>query len=154
MMSPEQPKRRVGLRIIIAFVGVVGAFILWDELVPRGPVSEGMQARLRCVAKSVALHQALFSAEEEGIALERDFREEFDTVFNGLQRFQRGLVRRDDPGRLAFRPIMIQEEDAKDAAMAEDPQGYLTRAWAELQACYDALFLQQSAGRQMQEGVA
>lgn len=151
MTSPDKPKKRTGLRIIVTFVGVVGAFMLWDELVPRGPVSEEMQARLRCVAKSVALHQALFSLDEEGTPLERDFREEFDMVFNDLQRFQGGLVRRDDPERHAFRPIMIEEEDAKDAALAEDPQGYVTGKWAEVQACHDGLFGDDATARQGRE---
>ena len=123
-----------------AIIAALGGVVAYNALAPRpanNPQITGnpeIIARLRCAAKSVALQQQLYAQAETGAPFPA-FLDELDTRVNRLHRFVRGLTQSNDPHETAFRPIMIAEEAARDAAVAENAEDYVRAAWAEVQAC-------------------
>lgn len=127
------PRRYTGLLILGSFVAFVGGWMVWDALRPTGGPSPDLEARLRCIARAVALQQALDSASP--------LFAEADALTNDVYPYIRRMQQADDPRRLFYRPIMIEEETARDAAMASDADGYITTTWAEVQDCATRLGL-------------
>jgi len=122
--------KRVAYAIIAVFSGVIA----YAALSPRPANDPEVIAKLRCAAKSVALQQQVFAQAETGAPFPA-FLDELDARVNRLHRFVRGLTQSNDPHETAFRPIMIAEEAARDAAVAENAEDYVRAAWAEVQAC-------------------
>jgi hypothetical protein len=112
---------------------------------PKPPYNPRVLEKLACVADAVALKQHLFVRWESGRPVPADIIATFQDRFNRLQRYTTSLRRSDDRHIHAFRPIMIEAEAARDAAVAKDADAYLSAAWAKVQACDDALFKQATA---------
>ncbi|MBP0481477.1 hypothetical protein [Sagittula salina] len=143
----SQPRKRVGLYSLLIFAGMIGGAVLYDELRPRGGPSPDLEARLRCVARTVALQQATHATGNGAADVSGDvsgdavaFRD-VDALTNEVFAYVHRMQQSDDPARLHYRPIMMEEEQARDTAMASDPGGYMRSAWAEAQSCAEALGL-------------
>lgn len=121
-------------RVTYAIIAVLGGVIAYAALAPRAADDPQVIAKLRCAAKSVALHQQVFAQTEAGAPFP-DYLDELDARVNRLHRFVRGLTQSNDPHSTAYRSIMIAEEAARDAAVAEDAEGYVRDTWAEVRAC-------------------
>lgn len=122
-----------------AIVTLVGGMFIYIALAPgeNAPDSTGNPdaiAKLRCVAKAVALHQQVYAQAETGSPFP-DYLEELEDRVNRLHRYVRGLTQSNDPASTHFRPIMIEEETARDSAVAVDAEGYMRKTWPEVQAC-------------------
>lgn len=127
--------RRIGL----FFVGGVGAIMLVAELVPQSQADEGTLAQIRCVAAAVALHQHLHDRRTAG-APPPGFLAEFEPRHDRLQSITRSLRTRDDRHIPMIRPLMIEAEAARDAALLADPEAYVAAAWTRVRECHDQLF--------------
>lgn len=123
--------RWLGFTTVALFGGVVAYTFLWPRPVPETLAED---SQLRCVAKSVALHQHVYAMMETG-APAPAYLDELEVRVNRLYRLVRSLTQSNDPRVQSYRPIMIQEEAARDAAVAADPEAYERQAWAEVQDC-------------------
>jgi hypothetical protein len=121
-------------RVAYAIIAVFGGVIAYAALAFRTADDPQIIAKLRCAAKSVALHQQVFAQTEAGEPFPA-FQDELEARVNRLHHFVRGLTQSNDRHSVAYRPIMIAEEADRDAAVAENAEGYVRDAWAEVQAC-------------------
>lgn len=134
-MPTGAPDRWLGY----AAVALFGGAMAYSFLSPRpGPHTPGDNPGLRCTARSVALQQFVYASMQPGTPAP-DFLDELDARVNRLYRQVRSLTQSNDPQALAYRPIMIAEEAARDTAVASDPDAYLREAWVAVQACDTAL---------------
>lgn len=129
---PDGARHRwLGYATVALFGGVVAYSFLWPRPVPETLADD---SQLRCVAKSVALHQHVYAVMETG-APAPAYLDELEARVNRLYRQVRGLTQSSDPRAQSYRPIMAQEEAARDAAVAADPAAYAQQAWAEVRDC-------------------
>lgn len=139
-MQVATRKKWMTYTIVAAFCGVFVYAVLApaptsDPALLSDPTKDTpVQARLRCAAKSVALQQQVYAENQAGAPMPA-YVDELEDRVNRLHRFVRGLTQSNDPNSAAFRPIMIAEEAARDAAVAVDAAGYARDAWAGVQAC-------------------
>lgn len=128
-----------GLRVGLFFLGGVGAIMLAADLVPQSQADEGTLEKIRCVAAAVALHQHLHDRRTAGDP-PPVFLVEFEPRYNRLQSVIRSLRNRDDRHIPMIRPLMIEAEAARDAAVLADAQAYVAVAWAQVRTCHDQIF--------------
>ncbi len=126
-------------------LGIAVVFVALSQVLPTKAPDETALAKLHCVALSVALDEHLFARQQAGETYPAEFLNDFKERQNRLWRYVASLQRSDHPDRLAYRPIMVQLQAARDTAVAQDPVAYLTSTWAEVQSCDDTLFEGQAA---------
>ncbi|SLN23003.1 hypothetical protein [Roseisalinus antarcticus] len=134
-MSVSRRDRRIGFSIIGFLVAVMALAAVW----PKPAYSERVLEKIGCVAAAVALHQHLFDRFEAGLPAP-DFLREFEGRHSRLLAYTRSLNRSGDRHAHAIRPVMIEAETARDAAVDIDSDAYVFEAWTNLQACQDRLF--------------
>lgn len=129
-----------GPGLLWLFVLFLAVAALW----PKPPYNPLALEKLRCVAGAVALHQYLFDRSQTDQPIPPDILATFQDRFKRLQSYPNSLRRSDDRHIQAYRPIIIEAEAARDAAVAQDADAYLAAAWAEVQSCDDTYFTKAS----------
>lgn len=140
VQTPGTP-RRARLRWTLFLAACLMALMFW----PGGSYDQQALDKLHCVAVSVALQEHLFVRTQAGETVDPAMLADVEERQNRLTRYNRSLTTSNDLNATAFRPIMVKVAKARDAAVAVDPEAYLSDAWAELQACDDTLFSAEAA---------
>ena len=126
-LRPLPGRRWFSVIAAVAFIGVVSSVALR----PR-PADPAVVAQIRCYATAVALNEALLDRPAP------EWRAAFDARFAAMRFPVAEMARLRSRHAALVGPAVARAQEARDAAIANDSETYLTEAWAAVRACPDA----------------